>query len=780
MGFTNILSKEGVIIEKVRSKHRNDPEKIAEIMKRKALTKYSSPNLTKFQKSVKKRKSDEKEEFSKIASSVASDYESEQEKIEEVMRDQIYMARVLPKFAPHIGCHSVNDIEDRIKSILTKNQYKMFCTKSIFGFFMKKKDCVVQAQLGRCIMSLEMKESSTSCIVIRAKGTILHFTPKEFALVIGLNCITNRDDFVFDEERPNRIIDQYFDGESFMQKKELFAVDSQIPRLLNWKTNSSRPRYETLMESMFDDTNDKVLFKNIEPTRKEISAFQISKKLVPGAASHNEDDIDSNDDFQDPPQRQKQLTTKKIHRVDSSASPAKKKLKPHPKGVWKEFNDMCSLLSSRCDQIMNAINEIKNQAKDTESDQPPTDENVNNTSSHQATPKFDHEFNKNLEGTVSTKSVDGSIAEAQTSESQFTFPDDVLRSIDLDFINTATAEVDADCKNKELAVEMNLTKPTEDESEVNDVDKSKLDQQHKTPVHIHDGVNNESNADQDLPDSQITLPDELLPSLNAYVNLKRSIIVHPSTNKAQQTPMHVSRIRRSSRYKESLFTMNFGSTDDCNFINIVRRFFYVYKVDDGSLNNGGKEYHLHGYISGSGMHAIVPWHTVDVHVKTKHHWVLAVISFNHKCIYVYDSLSAAGHDVVVLSEIEKLAKVIPICLITCKFYENKGIDIDNHPNYKLNEKIDPFGVSVVENMPQQPSGSLDCGLYTVTYVECFTFGEGVSSVDFDSDLIRIRYVSLLWDYATRKAEAEAQSDDEAPMKPLREIELTEGIEVHDI
>ncbi|KAM3235157.1 putative protein isoform X1 [Capsicum annuum] len=263
---------------------------------------------------------------------------------------------------------------------------------------MKKKDCVVQAQLWRYIMSLGTKESSTSCIVIRAEGTILHFTPREFALVTDLNCVTNRDDFVFDEDRPNRIIDQYFDGESFIQKKDLFAavsdkiwgndndqdvlkfaylyfihafllssvdtiaisrlhfnliesdrysdypwgsvafeelarslhkklkpkekfymllgmplaiqiwlyeccsnvprtvafkVDSQIPRLLNWKTNSPRPRYKTLMGSMFDDTDDKVLFKNIEPTRKEISLFQIPKKLVPGVASHNEDDTTS-------------------------------------------------------------------------------------------------------------------------------------------------------------------------------------------------------------------------------------------------------------------------------------------------------------------------------------------------------------------------------------------------------------------------------------------------------------------------------------------------------
>ncbi|PHU27223.1 hypothetical protein BC332_05555 [Capsicum chinense] len=118
----------------------------------------------------------------------------------------------------------VNDTEDRIKTMLTKSQYKMFCTKNIFGFFMKKKDCVVQAQLGRCIMSLETRKSSISAIVIRAKGTILHFTIREFALVTGLNCATNKDEFVFDEERPNRIIDQYFDGESFVQKKDLFAV----------------------------------------------------------------------------------------------------------------------------------------------------------------------------------------------------------------------------------------------------------------------------------------------------------------------------------------------------------------------------------------------------------------------------------------------------------------------------------------------------------------------------------------------------------------------------
>ncbi|XP_047270981.1 uncharacterized protein LOC124899942 [Capsicum annuum] len=168
-------------------------------------------------------------------------------------------------------------------------------------------------------------------------------------------------------------------------------------------------------------------------------------------------------------------------------------------------------------------------------------------------------------------------------------------------------------------------------------------------------------------------------------------------------------LRKKSKYDPNI--SNKFSTVDCNFMNIVTIVFDVYKLDDATLNAGGNKYHLNEYVSGFRMHATVPWHTVDhifipVHVKAKHHWVLAVISFNHRCIYVYNSLSAVGHDAAVLTEIEKLAKVIPICLIECKFYENKGIDIDNQPNYKLNYKMDPFGVSIVENVPQQPSGSL--------------------------------------------------------------------------
>ncbi|KAF3653699.1 hypothetical protein FXO38_15523 [Capsicum annuum] len=173
---------------------------------------------------MKKRKSDEKRESSKIASPVSSDYESEEEKVEEVLRDQIYMENLLSKFAPHIGCRTVNDFEDHIKSILTKNQYKMFCNNNIFIVYMKKKICVVQALLKKCIISLKTKKSSANAIVIRVKGTNLHFSPREFVVVTDLNCVSNKDDFVFDEDLPNRIIEQYFDGAKYIQKRELLAA----------------------------------------------------------------------------------------------------------------------------------------------------------------------------------------------------------------------------------------------------------------------------------------------------------------------------------------------------------------------------------------------------------------------------------------------------------------------------------------------------------------------------------------------------------------------------
>ncbi|KAM3378858.1 hypothetical protein P3S68_011271 [Capsicum galapagoense] len=73
-------------------------------------------------------------------------------------------------------------------------------------------------------MTLEVKGSSSSGIMISANGTSLSFTPMEFAIITGLNCVSNRYDFTFDEGVPNRMIEKYFNGAEIIQKRQLFLA----------------------------------------------------------------------------------------------------------------------------------------------------------------------------------------------------------------------------------------------------------------------------------------------------------------------------------------------------------------------------------------------------------------------------------------------------------------------------------------------------------------------------------------------------------------------------
>ncbi|PHT35750.1 hypothetical protein CQW23_23450 [Capsicum baccatum] len=311
-----------------------------------------------------------------------------------------------------------------------------------------------------------------------------------------------------------------------------------------------------------------------------------------------------------------------------------------------------------------------------------------------------------------------------------------------------------------------------------------------------------------LPDSQDIIPDDLLPSLNVYNS--KSIIVHPSANRKLQTPIPKLRIRKrnADRYKRGkstipmmhfeietvedknwFYTMRFPnqswtnphidvcfyylrkkpkygpkrsykfSTVDCNFMNIIRSVHDVYSVDTENLTAGGHVAHLNEYINGFRMHADVPWHTVEdiyipVNIKKKHHWVLAILSFSKRCIFQYES---SGHYSVVLDVIEKLAAIIPLCLEHCDFYVKKGIHLENHPRYKDKDSSDMFDVLFQESLPQQSSGSLDCGVYMVPYAECLSYGHKILMNEFDPNALRTRYAALLWDYGIRKQDVNAHS-----------------------
>ncbi|KAF3637036.1 hypothetical protein FXO38_23897 [Capsicum annuum] len=155
-----------------------------------------------------------------------------------------------------------------------------------------------------------------------------------------------------------------------------------------------------------------------------------------------------------------------------------------------------------------------------------------------------------------------------------------------------------------------------------------------------------------------------------------------------------------------------------------------------------EEYVVCEYMNGYRLMAGVPWHTVDhvlilLHVKERLHWVLIVVSFLDRCLYVYDSYNSAIHDVYVKTGVQKFAEVIPSSLLNIDFYKKK-IDIDwqCHPkNY---------------------------GIYVVAYAKFLTGGQGVPNQEFDIALLRTRYATLLWDYDRKKSDA--TSDDEAAAK----------------
>nr|XP_033508564.1 uncharacterized protein LOC108942888 [Nicotiana tomentosiformis] len=232
-------------------------------------------------------------------------------------------------------------------------------------------------------------------------------------------------------------------------------------------------------------------------------------------------------------------------------------------------------------------------------------------------------------------------------------------------------------------------------------------------------------------------------------------------------------LRKKGKYNQ---TTNFKyTTVDCIFKTRIAEIFDRYADTDSNANVAKEEYVVCEYIRGYRLLANVPWHTVDnvliaVNLKDKLHWILAVVSFKERCIKVYDSYRSSGHDAYVGSEIDKLAKLVPLYLSINGFYRDKqGIDWSHDSAYSDKAQTDPFDVVFISNLPQAKFGSMDCGLHVAAYAEYLsTFGL-VPKTIFDVNLLRQRYGALLWDYAMWKIDDDAISDNEAPSKIVRQI-----------
>ncbi|XP_059315455.1 uncharacterized protein LOC132066084 [Lycium ferocissimum] len=131
--------------------------------------------------------------------------------LEEDEQETKFYVRSHPEGAPSMQRYTNIEVFKDIKSKLTVPQLEIF-SKTIFGKFLGMQHLEVQAQIFRCFMVRELKESTSDCFTIDINGTVLRFTMREFALMSGLNCVADEGEFTYDEEESNRIMDAYFGG----------------------------------------------------------------------------------------------------------------------------------------------------------------------------------------------------------------------------------------------------------------------------------------------------------------------------------------------------------------------------------------------------------------------------------------------------------------------------------------------------------------------------------------------------------------------------------------
>ncbi|XP_060180565.1 uncharacterized protein LOC132610270 [Lycium barbarum] len=134
-------------------------------------------------------------------------------------------------------------------------------------------------------------------------------------------------------------------------------------------------------------------------------------------------------------------------------------------------------------------------------------------------------------------------------------------------------------------------------------------------------------------------------------------------------------LRKKGKYdRRSTFKY---TTVDCLFMRKVDQTYLTYNNPETGSNVANEEDDLWQYVKGYRLNANVPWHSVDnifipINIKEDNHWILVVLSFNDRRLYVYNSYrGSADHNAVVRREVQKLAALLPHYLHISGLYTQK-------------------------------------------------------------------------------------------------------------
>ncbi|KAF3658994.1 hypothetical protein FXO37_14170 [Capsicum annuum] len=428
--------------------------------------------------------------------------------------------------------------------------------------------------------------------------------------------------------------------------------------------------------------------------------------------------------------------------------------------------------------VVQSSDNISNGTKQKHTDKDPDIQNMDYVGTERSPQRLSSEVDQKLKANLlGTKTSDEKIDEIILSGSQFTIPGEMLPSLYAYQIQSIIIHPSAN-RQEEFHHE-NLDAKTsetviEDHSQMNrgitDLSSKSLmnsevelatEEQVRTPPNTQEERKSGSLQEGKIRNSKDAFGVETVEDKNWFYMM--GFADHTWTDSHIDVCLYYLRKKLKygphSSYKNEPNKSYKYSTVDCNFMNIIRSLKDVYSMDHQNLNAGGQEHYLIEYINGSTC-------------------MLQCHGIQH--IFLYDSYEFGGHYAAVLAEIEKIVKIILLCLQACDFYVKKGIDLQNHSRYKDKEFSDMFDVLFEDDLPQQPSGSLDCGVFMVMYAECISYSHKVIAIEFDPNALRTRYAALLWDYGIQKQEANAISDAKAPLRPARQSRITSVTEVVDV
>ncbi|XP_060181970.1 uncharacterized protein LOC132611572 [Lycium barbarum] len=173
----------------------------------------------------------------------------QQEKVKKVSKFLVTKhPAVVPSMCRYMNVNVMQDIRGKP----TDPKMDMF-RNSCFGKYLRMQQMDVQAQIFRCFMVKELRGSTYRCFTFEINGKVLRFGLREFALITELDCVSDENDLVYDNSKPNRLMIEYF-GRN--QENQLPVKRHELIECFNKTVHCGEPNSTNIPRIHFDVVED--------------------------------------------------------------------------------------------------------------------------------------------------------------------------------------------------------------------------------------------------------------------------------------------------------------------------------------------------------------------------------------------------------------------------------------------------------------------------------------------------------------------------------------------